>query len=248
MKFILFNVALALFCGLFSGCDSPRKAGIVWVTIPGGTFMMGADEWSGAKPRHSVTVKTFQMAKTEVTNKQYRICVEAGACASPSLYVGDADQPVVNLDWNQAKAFSEWVGGRLPSEAEWEYAARSTGKERKYPWGDEEPSCERVGMKKGGDGCGRNTTWPVCSKTAGNTEHGLCDMAGNVWEWTQDWYHDSYNGAPTNGSAWESPTGAARVFRGGSWDSDDTMYLRAAYRYSFDPGYHSGNLGVRPAR
>ena len=138
-----------------------------------------------------MTVKSFQLAKTEVTNKQYKACVEAGACTPPSSYEGGDDQPVVNVDWNQAKAFSEWVGGRLPSEAEWEYAARSGGKERKYPWGDEEPSCERAVMNQGGNGCGRNATWPVCSKTAGNTSQGLCDMAGNVWEWTQDWYHDS---------------------------------------------------------
>ncbi|MBI5883606.1 MAG: SUMF1/EgtB/PvdO family nonheme iron enzyme [Elusimicrobia bacterium] len=250
-----------------SGKASAAGAGIQWERIPGGTFTMGADDWSDTKPRHSVTVKSFQLAKTEVTNKQYRACVDAGACAPahvsdgscyvwtgskweqgslPSSFQGD-DQPVLCVDWNQAKAFAAWVGGRLPSEVEWEYAARSTGKERRYPWGDEEPSCERAVMDQGGLGCGRNSTWPVCSKTAGNTEQGLCDMAGNVWEWTQDWYHDSYNGAPTDGSAWESPTGSNRVNRGGSWDGG-AGDLRTANRRVDDPGNRGGLLGVRVAR
>ncbi|MBI5243481.1 MAG: SUMF1/EgtB/PvdO family nonheme iron enzyme, partial [Elusimicrobia bacterium] len=175
---------------------SQGKAGIVWVRIPGGSFMMGDEEWSDSKPRRQVRVKAFEMAKSEVTNKQYRACVDAGACTPPSSYVGGDDQPVVNVDWNQAKKFSEWAGGRLPSEAEWEYAARSAGKDWKYPWGNEEATCAKAVMSEGGLGCGKSSTWPVCSKSAGNTKQGLCDMAGNVWEWTQDWYHDSYNGAP----------------------------------------------------
>ncbi|MBI5242817.1 MAG: formylglycine-generating enzyme family protein [Elusimicrobia bacterium] len=222
--------------------------GIRWVRIPAGSFMMGDREWSNSKPVHRVTVKSFQMSKTEATNKQYKACVEAGACTPPSSYEGGDDQPVVNVDWNQARTFSEWVGGRLPSEAEWEYAARSAGKDRKYPWGDEEPLCERAVMNQGGNGCGRNSTWPVCSKTAGNTEQGLCDMAGNVWEWTQDWYHDSYNGAPSDGSAWESPAGSGRVGRGGSWSNDVAGVFRAAGRDGGGPGGRSADLGLRVAR
>jgi formylglycine-generating enzyme required for sulfatase activity len=227
--------------------EQPAQAGIEWVNIPGGSFMMGSDDWSDTKPRHQVTIKSFQMAKTLVTNKQYQACVAAGACTAPD-YAGESfkgdDQPAVSVDWNQAKAFSEWVGGRLPSETEWEYAARSGGKEQRYPWGDEEATCERAVMEYG---CGRKATWPVCSKPTGNTKQGLCDMAGNVMEWVQDWYHRPYAGAPTDGSAWENPTGDARVARGGSWDLA-AGGVRSALRYSNDPGNRFNLLGFRPSR
>jgi len=243
------------------GVGSPSKYVSVfeWITIPGGTFMMGS-KYGDEKPVHQVTVKTFQMAKTEVTNKQYRVCVEAGACASPKEdsqpdFGSDCessssadDQPVVCVNWNQASAFAKWAGGRLPTEAEWEYAARSAGKDREYPWGNEEASCRRAVMNDGGNGCGREATWPVCSKTAGNTEQGLCDMAGNVWEWVQDWYHGSYRGAPTDGSAWESPAGSARVGRGGSW-SLTAGYVRTSNRNrSNRPGARANYLGFRPVK
>jgi formylglycine-generating enzyme required for sulfatase activity len=225
------------------------KAGIQWVRIPGGNFMMSSESGlSYEEPVHRVTVKSFRMAKTEVTNKQYRACVEAGACTPPGpdcgYYSFADDQPVVCVDWKQAGAFAAWVGGRLPTEAEWEYAARSAGKNWKYPWGNEDAACGKAVMNKG---CGRNATWPVCSKTAGNTRQGLCDMAGNVWEWTQDGYHDSYDGAPANGGAWESPAGSYRVLRGGSW-RNDAADLRASSRGRGDPGGSDVALGFRPAR
>ncbi len=227
-----------------------------WVRIPGGTFEMGSPAVTRTDPRtgkiwrpvytenerpvHAVTVKTFELARTPVTFKQYRACVKAGACApSPCddwRFLGD-DQPVVCVDWYQAKAFSEWAGGRLPTEAEWEYAARGAGKVRDYPWGDEIATCAKAVMSDAsGIACGRGSTWPVCSKPAGNTEQGLCDMSGLVWQWTQDWYHDTYEGAPTDGSAWETPAGFKRVARGGSYDNH-FMVLRAASRGGGDPAY-----------
>jgi len=232
-----------------------EKARIKWVEIPGGSFMMGSDDGnSNEKPAHRVTVKGFQMAKTEVTVEQYKACVDAGACTEPNTdedctwgAAGNENHPVNCVDWSQAKTFSEWVGGRLPSEAEWEYAAKSAGKDRKYPWGDEDAACEKAVISEGGDGCGKGSTWPVCSKTKGNSEQGLCDMAGNVWEWVQDRDHDSYNGAPTNGVAWESPAGSGRVVRGGSWNFD-AGYARSAYRYGNVPGDRHDALGFRPAR
>jgi formylglycine-generating enzyme required for sulfatase activity len=103
-------------------------------------------------------------------------------------------------------------------------------------------------MSQGGDGCGRNATWPVCSKPAGNTEQGLCDMAGNALEWVQDWHYDSYEGAPNDGSAWESPAGFRRVVRGGSWINDDARDFRAGSRDYFVPGARINALSLRPAR
>lgn len=216
-------------------------AGISWVTIPGGSFMMGSEESANEKPRHSVTVKTFQLAKTEATNKQYRACVEAGACSALDSYSGGDDHPVVGVDWEQSKKFSEWAGGRLPTEAEWEYAARSGGKEQRYPWGNQDATCERAAIS----GCGMAAS--VCSKTAGNTKQGLCDMAGNVREWTQDWYHAYDAGAPTDGSAWEIPAAVGRVLRDGAWAADAAT-SRSAYRLNMMPSFRNIDTGFRPAR
>jgi len=195
------------------------------------------------------------MTKTQVTVEQYKACVDAGACTAPDTggYCnwGQSDRgkhPINCVDWHQAQAYAKWAGGRLPTEAEWEYAARSGGRDWKYPWGNENATCDRAVMDDGGNGCGRGSTWPVCSKPKGNTTHGLCDMAGNVWEWVQDWYHDSYNGAPTDGSAWEKPTGSNRVRRGGSW-GNFAWGVRAAYRYVGDPRVrHDVRVGFRLAR
>jgi iron(II)-dependent oxidoreductase len=211
----------------------------------------GKDE----RPVHGVTVTGFRMMKTEATVGQYRACVQAGACSTTELTKWDTcnwgqsgreDHPMNCIDWSQASAFCRWAGGRLPSEAEWEYAARSGGKGQQYPWGDETATCSRAVMSDGGNGCGRNSTWPVCSKAAGNTAQGLCDMAGNVWEWVQDWYHDTYDGAPTDGRAWEQ-SASRRVDRGGGW-YHFASYLRAAYRLGSVPADRYFDLGARCAR
>ena len=219
------------------------KAGIQWVKIPGGTFTMGTKDFANAQP-HQVTIKAFQMAKTLVTNKQYKACVDAGACTAPtpqgSRYEGD-DKPVVGIEWEQAKAFAAWVGGRLPTESEWEYAARSAGKDWKYPWGNEAATCDKAVI----DICNTNGTLPVCSAPAGNTKQGLCDMAGNAWEWVEDWY-GLYGAAPTDGSAQENP-GKYRVFRGGSWGCVDAL-ARASFRGGYKPAYRHGVLSFRVAR
>lgn len=249
----------------------PPRSGIEWVVIPGGSFSMGsargkADE----RPVHRVTLESFEMAKTPVTFKQYHACVAAGGCtpelsAANDCFVFDAsgwhvgnlpqaargdDQPAICLDWAQAAAYSRWAGGRLPSEAQWEYAARGAGGSRTYPWGEDAASCRFAVLREGGAGCGRGSDWPVCSRPEGNTAQGLCDMAGNVMEWTEDWYHASYEGAPSDGSAWETPGGRGRVLRGGSF-YDDGSRIRTTSRDGSDPANHNdidAYVGFRPVR
>ena len=233
-----------------------------WVTIPGGSFEMGSESGDDdERPVHTVRVSSFELMKTEVTVGQYRKCVEAGDCAAPEAYdsssgwkkycnwgqSGREDHPLNCVDWTQAQAFAKWAGGRLPTEAEWEYAARSGGKSWTYPWGPEGAAdCTRAVMDDGGKGCGEDRTWPVCSKPAGNSTHGVCDLAGNVWEWVQDTYHDTYNGAPDDGTALEGDA-SYRVNRGGSW-FNTASDLRASNRRGFDPSNRLDDLGFRLAR
>jgi len=228
-----------------------------WVPIPGGGFQMGSDQGdSDETPVHEVDVPGLEMLRREVTLDQYAECVGAGQCPEPGT-AGDCywydpwygDHPVNCVDWSQAAAFCEWVGARLPSEAEWEHAARSAGQQIVYPWGDEQASCSLAVMDDffHSDGCDSGGPLEVCSRPEGNTEQGLCDMAGNVWEWVRDWYHPDYEGAPADGSAWEEPLGSARVARGGGFASHADA-LRAANRVEMGPAYQDEGLGFRCAR
>ena len=249
---------------------TPSVAGVQWVAIPGGTYRMGSSAGeSNEQPVHRVRVRSFSMLKTEVTNIQYRACMNAGGCRPPewaesgskyNLITGSGvtkdyyrgytggTQPVVGVAWKDARAFCRWAGGRLPSEAEWEHAARSGGRARKFPWGNGAATCSRAVMDDGGNSCGRKHAWPVCSRAAGNSAQGLCDMAGNVWEWTEDCWHKTYHGAPTNGSAWtKNCANTTHVSRGGSWHSTASE-LRAADRVNFMIDGRGANLGIRCAR
>jgi hypothetical protein len=164
------------------------------------------------------------LAKTETTVAQYLACVEAGACDTKHHMTNSDDSrcgmgekgdrlPMNCVDWYGASAFCEWVGGRLPTEEEW-YAEASAGGTLTYPWGNERVSCGLAVWGDGSkaDGCGEGGPKPVCSLTAGNSASGLCDMSGNLWEWT---------------SSWE---GYGRVVRGGSWTNDEPEALKASAR------------------
>ena len=229
-----------------------------WVTINGGKFVMGTNSsqlgLEDANPLHEVAIKTFDISRTAVTVEQYGECVLNGACTEPGTgrdcnwgLPGRQLHPVNCVDWNQANQYARFMGARLPSESEWEYAARSGGKDQRYPWGNEEASCARAVMAgKDGQGCGKKSTMPVCSRPAGNTEQGLCDMAGNVFQWVQDKYQDSYKGAP-DGSAFED-AGSRRVMRGGSFSYYPPVGLRADFRSNDKPKERSNDVGFRLAK
>jgi formylglycine-generating enzyme len=234
------------------------KFGIDFIKIPGGSFEMGStDGQSDENPVHSVTIKSFLMSKTEVTVGQYRKCVKAGGCSEPSAYdkahkwkiycnwgqLGQEDHPINCVDWKQARTFAKWVGGDLPSEAEWEYAARG-GEGFKYA-GSNDPNA--VGWYRSNSGGG---TKPVGGKKKNG--FGLYDMSGNVWERVLDEYKDSYRSAPRDGSPVCrlpicSQNAPGRVIRGGSW-SLDAGILRVAFRNYFSPVYRNGDVGFRLRR
>lgn len=222
---------------------------VEFVTLQGGTFAMGTGN-GDAKPIHEVAIATFDMSDTLVTVEQYAECVTNGACRTPGTggycnwgVAGRRRHPINCVSWQDASDFAKFKGARLPSESEWEYAATSGGQNQKYPWGNEAPTCDKAVM----GGCGNNGTMPVCSKPAGDTKQGLCDMAGNVWQWVQDKYQSSYDKAPRDGSAFEA-SGFDRVMRGGSFNYTVAGNLRADDRYFGVPGYRDDDIGFRLAR
>ncbi len=230
-----------------------RRTGIRWVTIPGGSFDIGAKRHTRMIPKGPrVTVPTFQLSRTEVTVSQYRRCVRARICAKPTRGRGctyhqsrSANLPVNCVSWHDARTYARWVGGRLPSESEWEFAARSRGKDLKYPWGKARPSCKLVSMSL--TKCRIKQPQAVCRRPAGNTEQGLCDMAGNVWEWTEDMYRATYKGVPVDGTARKTPASRHRMIRGGSYTQMESN-IRTRYRSSKQTNQRKAYIGIRVAR
>ena len=227
--------------------------------MSGGAFSMGGLADRGdTRPAHNVNVPDFELMRTEVTVGQYRACVNAGACDEPPTgnsnkynwsanAAGLENHPINGVSWINARQFASWVGARLPSESEWEFAARSQGQDITYPWGNEAPDCERVNFG-GCDGDDGADTSRVCTHGAGSSAQGVCDLGGNVWEWVEDDNHGSYNGAPNNGAAWvDNPRGLFRVGRGGSW-SHDQPDVGVTHRYRGDPSDALQSLGFRLAR
>lgn len=224
------------------------------VVIPAGSFLMGSPAGEGADdehPQHRVTLaEPFALGKYEVTFEEYERFASAKARKHPEdRGWGRGRRPVINVSWKDARDYAAWLSEqtgkryRLPTEAEWEYAARA-GSQTAYWWG------QAIGKGNANcDGCGSQwddkQTAPVGSFKP--NPWGLYDTAGNVWEWEQDCYHDSYQGAPEDGSAWEEAGCPRRVIRGGSWSYPPGL-VRSAGRRGVGPGYRGRGLGVRLAQ
>jgi formylglycine-generating enzyme required for sulfatase activity/class 3 adenylate cyclase len=217
------------------------------VNLPGGTFTMGSNDEATETPVHQVSVTPFALGRFPVTVGEWKQCVAAKACSyEPS---GDNDLPVHNLSWNDAQQYVGWLSNltkkkyRLPTEAEWEYAARA-GAGTKYWWGDQFIA-GMANCKDCSDGSDQRRPMKVASFTP--NPFGLYDMTGGVAQWVADCWHKDYQGAPRDGSSWEAPNCRERVLRGGSW-RNDASYLRASSRNRYDPGVRYLAHGFRVAR
>jgi formylglycine-generating enzyme required for sulfatase activity len=222
---------------------------MVMVYVPAGTFTMGRVLGPEDQlPAHEVTLDAFWIDQTEVTNAQYGRCVAADECEKAEFtrkrdFNGDA-YPVVGVSWFDATAYCAWVGGRLPTEAEWEYAARGP-ENLLYPWGDE-PQEDYANCSQDDCADGFEFTAPVGSFPQGVNWVGAVDMAGNVWEWVNDWYRAGYYGVSPNENPPGPSTGGAKVLRGGAWDYN-WANLRATSRQVGSRGYRNIYFGFRCA-
>jgi formylglycine-generating enzyme required for sulfatase activity len=254
--------------------------------VPAGTFIMGADGVGepDEQPAHSVTVSGFWLDTTEVTNAKYLECVTAGACeayradvargfhAGPEAGFRGAEQPVVGVSWFDAGAYCAFRGKRLPSEAEWERAARGDDA-RKYAWGNAAPDAQRLACFGRKVGAPSATTMPVASYPEGRGPYGHFDLTGNVWEWTSDVYDPlAYSregrerGVPGScEQVLESlaalrqakrqgytgsnpiPTSCERALRGGAFNYPGPG-LRASNRVHHPPGWRMLVAGFRCAK
>jgi formylglycine-generating enzyme required for sulfatase activity len=217
-----------------------------------GDFVMGSNvDDPSERPAHSVSIaRPFAVGKFEVTNEQWNVCVEAGACqassAGPSAQKND---PVRDVSWNDAQAYVKWlskVSGksyRLPTEAEWEYAVRG-GTSTRYWWGDK-MATGKANCKVCGDPWNPDGPAPVGSFAA--NPYGIHDMNGSLWEWVSDCWHNTYKGAPADGRAWDEPNCNVRVIRGGSW-REGADYMLSSTRFKYDASVRHSQNGFRVAR
>lgn len=220
------------------------------VYIPAGTFTMGSKfSKDDAKPRHQIYLDAYWIDKYEVSNAQYARCVEAGICENLSVWSISGykaydshsdipeynDYPVNSVNWYQAQAYCEWVGGSLPTEAQWEKAARGTDK-RFYPWGNKIPTCKLANK----DGCVDGGTSPVTDYQEGASPYGALNMAGNVSEWVTDWYK------PYERERAKFPfCGNCKVIRGGSYLYGSNSEIRTYSRNGWTVSMSNVDIGFR---
>ncbi len=227
--------------------------GMVLLFVPAGEFRMGSDTGEpDDRPAHTVYLDAFWIDQTEVTNKQYAACVTSGGCTKPSNNSSSThtsyydnpqfdNHPVLYVNWDQAMAYCKWTGRRLPTEAEWEKAARGTD-DRTFPWGENAPD---VNLSNFNINIGDTT--PVGNYPDGASPYGAMEMAGNVWEWVSDWYGETYYQTSPSSNPTGADSGDRRVLRGGSW-GDGVDIVRSSNRTWDFPADADPYIGFRCAR
>jgi formylglycine-generating enzyme required for sulfatase activity len=216
------------------------------VQVPAGQFTMGNDSGDGdERPAHRVYLDTYHIDMHEVTNALYRRFMDATGRQPPPFWndarLNGRMQPVVGVTWYDAEAYCRWAGKRLPTEAEWEKAARGTDG-RRYPWGSQWQPSRANSIESGGF-----QSVAVGSYPAGASPYGAHDMAGNVSEWVADWFERDYYKRSPERSPLGPDSGDRRILRGGSWN-DNSIILQSMLRFKGKPGSHSLFLGFRCAK
>ena len=234
--------------------EAARSAQAPMVTIPAGEFWMGVDGLQGLddeRPRHKVRLDAYAMDLYEVTLGRYALFL-ASSGRTPPLFWDTVDlhehakRPVIGVDWDDADAFCRWAGKRLPTETEWEHAARGDDG-RQYPWGNQTPTSDLANYALGARFSYSQTLMPVGHYEKGKSPYGIYDLAGNVWEWVQDWYGTNYYEVSEEDNPRGPDQGQFKVLRGGSW-SELPKYLLTYGRFKLPPNTRNSYTGFRCAK
>ena len=233
--------------------EQPSSAETPMVEIPAGEFAMGSDGGQALedeRPMHRVWIGSFSMDLHEVTTAQYASFLAATSRLAPWQWntvdlSQHSDRPVIGVDWSDADAYCRWKGKRLPTEAEWEKSARGTDG-RLYPWGNWVPNKDLANFASGARFSYSQVLMPVQSYERGKSPYGLYHMAGNVWEWVQDWYNTNYYEVSPEQNPQGPEQGQFKVLRGGSW-SDLPKYLRPSGSFKLPPETPNSYVGFRCA-